>query len=86
MPTNRIIVEREAGEAKLTVWDSAGNMHDCSDIFGEVRDLTAKGRASSSLSPRADTLRTSVRFDAVKKELTYDVQPDVIEQILQMKQ
>ncbi|KKN44449.1 hypothetical protein LCGC14_0692960 [marine sediment metagenome] len=84
MPTNRIIVEYEQGVAKLTVWDGAGTLIDCSSIFEEVRDLTAQGRASSSLSLKADSLQTNMKFDAVKKELVYDVAPDVVSQILQM--
>lgn len=84
MPTNRIVVEFEQGVGKCTVWDSTGNEYDCSAIFEEVRDHTAKGRASSTLALRGNNLRTHMSFDAVKKELTYDVAPEVVNQIMEM--
>lgn len=84
MPTNRIVVERENGVVKLTVWDSAGASTDCSSIFEEAHDLTALGRASCALALKANSLQTNVKFSATKKELVYDVEPGVVEQVLQM--
>ena len=84
MPTNRIVVEFQNGAAECKVWDAAGVEHDCSAIFAEIRDRTDQARESATLALRANGLSTSVGFQSTKKELTFDVDSAVIEQIKQM--
>jgi len=85
MPTNRIQIEFEDGAATCRVWDSGGVEHDVTGIFQEVRDLTGKARSSTSLALTANALTTDLKFGAItKKELTFDVEAAVIDQILQM--
>ncbi len=85
MPTNRILVEFEEGAATCRVWGADGIEHDVSGIFEQVRDLTTKLRSSTSLALTANALSTDLKIAAVtKKELTFDVEAAVIEQILQM--
>lgn len=88
MPTNRINVEYMPGEdVEVTVWDNLGNKHDISDIFQEVRDFTAKNRETAHLFLRSapNSLSANIKFEATKKELSYEVTPAVIDQILEMK-
>ncbi len=84
MPTNRIQVEYENGAATCKVWDGAGVEHDCTPIFQQLRDMTASSRETASLALRADSLETSVAFQATKKELVFDVDAAVVDQIVQM--
>lgn len=89
MPTNRINIEYMPGkDVEVTVWDNLGNKHDISDIFEQVRDFTAKERETADLSVRSvqNNLSANIKFEATKKELSYEVAPAVIDQILEMKQ
>ena len=84
MPNNQIIVEFENGEASCKVYDAGGVEYDCTAIFSQVRHQSSKTRSTASLSLRADSLETTVTFTALKTEDTFDVDPAVIDQILQM--
>ncbi|KKL97641.1 hypothetical protein LCGC14_1832420 [marine sediment metagenome] len=87
MPTNQIKIEYEQGEVKFTVWEANGIEHDCSDIFKQVADLTAKTGQNTDISliHGQNALTANVKFEADKKELACEVGPAVIQQILQMK-
>lgn len=89
MPTNRINIEYIPGkDVEVTVWDNLGNKHDISDIFEQVRDFTARNRETTDLflGSVQDNLSANIKFEATKKELSYEVTPAVIDQILEMKQ
>ena len=84
MPNNQIVVEFENGVASMKAWDGAGTEYDCTAIFAHLRDQTLKTSAKSSITLRADGLETTVNFTPSKKEDTFDVDPAVIAQIIQM--
>lgn len=89
MPTNRINIEYIPGkDVEVAVWDNLGNKHDISDIFEQVRDFTARNRETTDLflGSVQNNLSANIKFEATKKELSYEVTPAVIDQILEMKQ
>lgn len=88
MPTNEIKVEWENGKPTCTLWDSLSVEHDVTDIFEQLRDITAVSRQSTELwlGHTLNSLQTKVRFEATKKESIFEVLPAVIAQILQMQE
>lgn len=89
MPTNRINIEYMPGkEVEVTVWDNLGNKHDISNIFEQVKDFTARERETADIFLKSvqNNLSANIKFEAIKKELNYEVAPAVIDQILEMKQ
>lgn len=84
MPNNQIVVEFENGMATMKAYDAGGQEYDCTAIFTHLRDQTLKTSATSSLTLRANSLETTVQFIPTKKEDTFDVEPAVIAQIIQM--
>lgn len=88
MPTNEIRVETAVGQPlKCSIWDGLGAEHDITGIFEQLKDQTTKTRQSAeiSLGSSTNTLYTSIRFEALKRELLYEVSPAVVAQILEMK-
>ena len=68
----------------MKVYDTGGVQYDCTSIFAHLRDQTLKTSVTSSLTLRADSLETTVNFTPSKKEDTFEVDPAVIDQIIQM--
>jgi len=85
MPTNRIVVEwTEAEGYKCRVWDAQGQETVVTDVFDSIRGGTGEGRVWSEIRCGKDGVISKIEFRAVAKELTVDVPPEAVAQILQL--
>jgi len=82
--TNQIeIAWSEASGFEAKVYDNNGVQHDISSIFQEIKGATGKGNLSSRLVLGNTTLGTTLDFKPISKELKYNVDQKVIDQILE---
>lgn len=86
MPTNRIRVIFDATGIKCKVWDKDGTKYDVSDIFKKVSGMVTSGGVWTDLllEHGQNSLQTKLSFISNKKDLKFDVEDSVIEQILGM--
>lgn len=86
MPTNRIRVVYDETGIKCKVWDKDGNKFNVTDIFQKIGGAVTSGGVWSnlSLSHGSNSLQTELQFKSIKKDLKFDVEESVIDQILQM--
>jgi len=86
MPVNRIRIVFDKGEVTCKVWDKYGNKYNVSDIFKEIRGQVALGGIWSTLSLRhgMNSLETCLSFVALRKDLKFDVEESVVNQVLEM--
>lgn len=84
MPTNQIeITWSEASGFEAKVYDNGGVQHDISSIFQEIKGATGEGSLSSRLILGNATLGTTLDFTPTSKELKYNVDQKVIDQVLE---
>lgn len=84
MPTNQIeIAWSEASGFEAKVYDNGGVAHDISSIFQQIKGPTGEGSLSSRLVLGNGTLGTTLNFTPTSKELKYNVDQKVVDQILE---
>jgi len=82
--TNQIeIAWSEASGFEAKVYENNGVKHDISSIFQEIKGATGEGSLSSRLILGNSTLGTTLNFVPTSKELKYNVNQKVIDQILE---
>lgn len=88
MPTNRIRIISDDTGVKCKIWDNSGVKYDVSSIFKKSRDEVTMGLLSSTteidFKHGTNSLRANLKFQAGKKDLRYDVDESVINQIIQL--
>lgn len=85
MPTNTIRVTWSEEEGyRCGVWDAQGHGTEVTDIFNAIVGGTGEGRVWNEIRCARNTLITKLEFKAVAKNMSFEVKPDVIAQILQL--
>lgn len=95
MPTNRISIEYKGGGGEplgATLWDKDGEQHDMIAIFKKSSGAMELGRSPTGVVTQElqllpgtnNSLETSIKFVPLKKDVAFDVELAVSEQILGM--
>lgn len=88
MPTNRIRIVSDATGVTCKIWDKDGKKYNVSDIFMRIRDQVSMGVLSTEsevdFKHGTNALKANLKFRAEKKDIKFDVDESVINQILEL--